>query len=391
MLSKYFRKLMKKIYFITVFIIIDLLLSQLFLLKFLENDLIKANKDSFENRVFNKNYNYTFKKQAQFTSRYDDNIYQIFTNDLGFRDESTQPLDRDKEYSILIGDSFIEGVGLDYKDTIVGILNKNLANNKFKFLNAGVASYSSYIYLRKIEDIIKNNSDLKVKKVIVFLDKSDVSDDERYLNKPAFFKNTKGKFINQRKEDFLEDLKELSFWRFYTKQTISGKIIKLGTDQIENFLSNIKKRSFISKKLNKSFFEVTELEIKAIKSINNKPHIRNWYLGSTWEERTKKNIKFSVENLNKLKDFLKKKNIDFLVVLYPWPFEIDNEEIRKKYLEFIIPLLNENQIDNLSVYEGFLKGNIYESIGKNYLYNDIHFNKNGNQVIVNELLRKINQ
>ena len=391
MLSKYFRKLMKKIYFITVFIIIDLLLSQLFLLKFLENDLIKANKDSFENRVFNKNYNYTFKKQAQFTSRYDDNIYQIFTNDLGFRDDSTQPLDRDKEYSILIGDSFIEGVGLDYKDTIVGILNKKLANNKFKFLNAGVASYSSYIYLRKIEDIIKNNGDLKVKEVIVFLDKSDVSDDEKYLNKPAFFKNTKGKFINQRKEDFLVDLKELSLWRFYTKQTISGKIIKLGTDQIENFLSNIKKRSFISKKLNKSFFEVTELEIKAIKSINNKPHIRNWYLGSTWEERTKKNIKFSVENLNKLKDFLKKKNIDFLVVLYPWPFEIDNEEIRKKYLEFIIPLLNENQIDNLSVYEGFLKGNIYESIGKNYLYNDIHFNKNGNQVIVNELLRKINQ
>ena len=382
---------MKKLYFITVFIIIDLLLSQLFLLKFLENDLIKANKDSFENRVFNKNYNYTFKKQAQFTSQYDGNIYQIFTNDLGFRDDSTQPLDRDKEYSILIGDSFIEGVGLDYKDTIVGILNKNLANNKFKFLNAGVASYSSYIYFKKIEDIIKNNSDLKVKKVIVFLDKSDVSDDERYLNKPAFFKNTKGKFINQRKEDFLGDLKELNFWRFYTKQTISGKIIKLGTDQIEDFLSNIKKRSFISKKLNKSFFEVTELEIKAIKSINNKPHIRNWYLGSTWEERTKKNIKFSVENLSNLKNFLEKKNIDLLVVLYPWSFEIDNKEIRKKYLEFIIPLFNENKINNLTVYDGFLKGNIYESIGKNYLYNDIHFNKNGNQVIVNELLRKINQ
>ena len=382
---------MKKLYFITVFIIIDLILSQLFLLKFLENDLIKANKDSFENRIFNKNYNYTFKKQAQFTSQYDGNIYQIFTNDLGFRDDSTQPLDRDKEYSILIGDSFIEGVGLDYKDTIVGILNKNLANNKFKFLNAGVASYSSYIYLRKIESIIQNNSDLKVKKVIVFLDKSDVSDDERYLNKPAFFKNTKGKFINQRKEDFLGDLKELNFWRFYTKQTISGKIIKLGTDQIEDFLSNIKKRSFISKKLNKSFFEVTELEIKAIKSINNKPHIRNWYLGSTWEERTKKNIKFSVENLNNLKNFLEKKNIDLLVVLYPWSFEIDNKEIRKKYLEFIIPLFNENKINSLSVYDGFLKGNIYESIGKNYLYNDIHFNKNGNQVIVNELLRKINQ
>ena len=382
---------MKKLYFITVFIIIDLLLSQLFLLKFLENKLIKANKESFENRIFNKNYNYTFQKQAQFTSQYDKNIYTIFTNDLGFRDESTQPLDREKEYSILIGDSFIEGVGLDYEDTIVGILNENLENNKFKFLNAGVASYSSYIYLRKIKDIIKNNSDLKIRKVIVFLDKSDVSDDERYLNRPSLFKDTKGKFINKRKEDFLVDLKKMSFWRFYTKQTISGKVIKLGTDQIENFLSNIKKRSFISKKLNKSFFEVTDLEIRAIKSINNKPHIRNWYLGSTWEERTKNNIKFSVENLNELKNFLEKKNIELLVVLYPWSFEIDNEEIRNKYLEFIIPLLNENKINSLSVYEEFLVGNIYESIGKNYLYNDIHFNRNGNQVIVNELLKIVNQ
>ena len=382
---------MKKLYIITVFIIIDLLLSQLFLLKFLENKLIKANKESFENRIFNKNYNYTFQKQAQFTSQYDKNIYTIFTNDLGFRDESTQPLDREKEYSILIGDSFIEGVGLDYKDTIVGILNENLENNKFKFLNAGVASYSSYIYLRKIKDIIKNNSNLKIRKVIVFLDKSDVSDDERYLNRPSLFKDTKGKFINKRKEDFLVDLKKMSFWRFYTKQTISGKVIKLGTDQIENFLSNIKKRSFISKKLNKSFFEVTDLEIRAIKSINNKPHIRNWYLGSTWEERTKNNIKFSVENLNELKNFLEKKNIELLVVLYPWSFEIDNEEIRNKYLEFIIPLLNKNKINSLSVYEEFLVGNIYESIGKNYLYNDIHFNRNGNQVIVNELLKIVNQ
>jgi hypothetical protein len=382
---------MKKLYFITVFLIIDLLLSQLFLLNFLENNLIKTNKESFENRIFNKRYNYTFKKQAEFTSQYDENIYKIFTNDLGFRDESTQPLDRDKEFSILIGDSFIEGVGLDYKDTIVGMLNENLENNKFKFLNAGVASYSSYIYLKKIEDIIENNGDLKIRKVIVFLDKSDVSDDERYLNRPTFFKNSKGKFINQRKEDFFVDLKEMSFWRFYTKQTISGKVLKLVTDQIENFLSNIKKRSFISKKLNKSFFEVTNLEIRAIKSINNKPHIRNWYLGNTWEERTKRNIKFSVENLNELKNFLEKKNIELLVILYPWSFEIDNEEIRKKYLEFIIPLLNENKINSLSVYEAFLEGNIYENIGKNYLYNDIHFNKNGNQVVVNELLKKINQ
>ena len=242
---------MKKLYLIASFLLIDLLLSQLFLLKILENDILNAHKESFENRIFNKDYNYTFKKQVKFKSQYEGNIYTISTNDLGFRDDDILPLDRDKLYSIVIGDSFVEGVGLEYKDTIVGILNQNLESDSFKFLNAGVASYSSYIYLKKIKQIINENNDLNIKDVIVFLDKSDISDDEAYLNKPLFFKNKypKGKFIFQRKVDFYKDLKDLSFWRFYTKQTVSGKIIKVITDKIENFFSDLKKRVLISKKL----------------------------------------------------------------------------------------------------------------------------------------------
>ena len=381
---------MKKLYFIISLIFIDLLLSQLFLLKILERELVIANKESFENRIFNKDYKYTFKEKVKFTSQYDKKIYNISTNDLGFRDDNTSQLNRNKEYSVLIGDSFIEGVGLEYKDTIVGILNKKLENNQFKFLNAGVASYSSYIYLKKIENIINRNKDLRIKDVIVFLDKSDVSDDEKYLDEPEYFKNTKGKFINQRREDFSKDLKNLSLWRFYTKQTISGKVIKLGTDQLENFISNINKRIIISRKLNKSFFNVTKLEIKAIKSINNKPHIRNWYQGKIWEQKTKNNIIFSIENLYLLKNFLDKKNIDLLVVLYPWSFEIDDKDIREKYLEFITPLLKENNIEYVSVYSKFLEGNIYENIGKFYFYNDIHFNRQGNKIIANQLIKKIN-
>ena len=378
---------MKKTYFVISLLLIDLLFSQIFLLEILEKDLIRANKESFENRVSDENYKYTFKKEVQFTSQYDGNIYNIFTNDLGFRDDRIKKLDRNKLFSILIGDSFVEGVGLEYPDTIVGMLNKELKNDDFEYLNAGVASYSSYIYFKKIEDIIKKNDDLKIKEVIVFLDKSDVSDDERYLLEPTTFENTKGKFINQRKEDFFKDLQELSLWRFYTKQTISGKLIKLSADQIENFFSNLQKRFLISKKTNKKFFEINNLEVKAIKSINNKPHIRNWYLGELWEKRTKRNIEFSIKNLSKLKNFLDKKNINLLVVLYPWSFEIDDPKIRKKYLKFIIPLLNENEIKNISVYQDFLDGNIYENIGKNFLYNDIHYNKNGNRVIVNNLIK----
>lgn len=384
---------MKKLYLIASFLLIDLLLSQLFLLKILENDILNAHKESFENRIFNKDYNYTFKKQVKFKSQYEGNIYTISTNDLGFRDDDILPLDRDKLYSIVIGDSFVEGVGLEYKDTIVGILNQNLESDSFKFLNAGVASYSSYIYLKKIKQIINENNDLNIKDVIVFLDKSDISDDEAYLNKPLFFKNKypKGKFIFQRKVDFYKDLKDLSFWRFYTKQTVSGKIIKVITDKIENFFSDLKKRVLISKKLNKNFFEVNNLEIKAIKSVNSTQRITNWYKNELWEKRGKKNIQFALDNIQELKIFLNKKNVNLIVVLYPWPFEIDDKEIREKYLEFIVPSLDEINVNKLVIYQDFLKGNIYENISENYLYNDIHFNKNGNKIITNNLISFINQ
>lgn len=382
---------MKKLYFIIFFIFIDFLFAQTFLLSFLEKDLISANKESYENRIFNKNYNYTFKKLVQFNSHYDGNIYNILTNDLGFRDAKNVPLNREKTFSIVIGDSFVEGVGLEYPDTIVGMLNKNLENDEFKFLNAGVASYSSYIYLKKIQNIINTNPDLKIKDVIVFLDKSDVYDDEYFLNKPEEFQNTKGKFINQRKADFYNDLKDFSLWRFYTKQTISGKLIKMTSDLLENFASNLSKRYTISKKLNKNYFKVSNLEVRAIKSINNKPFIKAWYEENLWDSKTKKNINFSVENFNTLKKFLIKKNINLIVVLYPWAFEIDSKEIREKYLDFTLPLLKANEIKNIVIYEEFLSGNIYENIGKNFLYNDIHYNAEGNKIITNSLIQALKE
>ena len=104
-----------------------------------------------------------------------------------------------------------------------------------------------------------------------------------------------------------------------------------------------------------------------------------------------KNIQFSLENIKDLKKFLDKKNINLIVVLYPWPFEIDNKEIRDKYLKFIVPLLDNSDVDNIVIYEDFLRGNIYENIGRYYLYNDIHFNKNGNKIITNNLINYLNK
>ena len=60
-------------------------------------DLINSKK-KIDSTYRDKNYNYTFKKLVQFNSHYDCNIYNILTNDLGFRDAKNVPLNREKTF-----------------------------------------------------------------------------------------------------------------------------------------------------------------------------------------------------------------------------------------------------------------------------------------------------
>lgn len=381
---------MKKYILITfIILLIDLILSQTMLLPLIEKNNENIYKNDLKNRIYNKNYKYTFKKNTEFISQYYGYKYKINTNNLGFRDETSENIDFNQTYNIVIGDSFVEGVALNYKDTLVGQLN-NANEKNLRFLNAGVASYSSYIYYKKIKNIIEDNKDLKIKNIILLLDKSDVLDDIHYLEKPDFFIETKEKaYVNERKKELKEDLLNLNFFSFITKQTITGKSIKLLTDLIENKLGNLKKRIVLSKKLNKNFFSITQNQIKSLKSINNRKFITNTFVGKQWNEKAIPSINFSIENINLLNNYLITKKIKLYVVLYPWSFELDNPSIANAYLEYLIPILQKNKINIINTYNSFTKNEIYELVGDIFIYNDIHYNKKGYKIIAENILKNL--
>jgi len=387
-----FKKTQKFFFILTITLCFDLFISQIFLL-----DIIKKNKEitfkeNLENRIYNKDYKYTLNKNKSFNSTYYDVPYIIHTNNLGFRDKKNKNVDQSKQYSIVIGDSFIEGVGVNYDETIVGFLNQKLGDkiHSFEFLNAGVISYSSYIYLKKITTIVEKNSWLKIKDVIVFLDKSDVRDDLNYIHNPSEFKNTKITYQNQRKIDFKEDLINLNLWRFFTKQTITGSVIKIIADQLEFFARDIRDKFKLSKKLNKSFFKITKKHTNALRSINNRRHIASYFYGKSWDVEGKKSVKFSVKNLAKLKKFLNDKNINMIVVLYPWSFELVEIVPRNNYLNLMENLLAKNNIKYINLYDLFLSGDVYTNISKNFIFNDIHYNAKGNELVASALINSLN-
>ena len=380
---------------ILIIIIIDFIFSQLFLLDFLNKKKEQAYKDIAENRISNSEYGYGFKKNVTFNSVYQDIVYEINTNNLGFRDFSNRNLNKNKNYSIIIGDSFVEGVGLIYDDTITGLLNSKLTKEQFsnfEFLNAGVASYSTYIYLKKIKSVLNANKWLKVSSVVVLHDKSDLRDDLVYLkmNKPTEFEIVDMKYKNRRKYFFYEDLKNYSFWRFYRKQTIIGLLFDNIGNRIEDFFRNLRDRYKLASKNNKNFFEINKYQIRAIRSVNSMKSTKKFYYNKKkWNDEGIKSLNFTIENLLKLKNYLNTINIKLYVLLYPYSYEILEDNPRLLYLNSVIPKLEENNINYLNTYPKFFIGDLYKNIDNFYIYKDIHYNKLGNLLLTDIIFDEI--
>jgi hypothetical protein len=108
--------------------------------------------------------------------------YRVFTNSLGLKDATTRevPAKSDAHRIVVIGDSFTEGVGLEFPDTFTGMLYSagQERTPKIEFLNAAVVSYSPTLYYDKIKFLLDQG--LQIDEVVVLPDLSDIQDEAIY-------------------------------------------------------------------------------------------------------------------------------------------------------------------------------------------------------------------
>ncbi len=107
--------------------------------------------------------------------------YHVSTNSLGFKSNRVReiPLAAEGRRIVFIGDSYTEGVGVEYPETFVGIVDATLAPAGVEVLNAAVSSYSPIVYWRKIKHLIEDVG-LEFDELIVFPDVSDAQDESIY-------------------------------------------------------------------------------------------------------------------------------------------------------------------------------------------------------------------
>ncbi len=328
------------------------------LLKFYKDKNINKIKD---NKILptktNDLFKYDFKKNFEGTIHYGVFNYELCTNNLRMRISCENKNDHyDYKFNyIFIGDSFTEGVGLNYNDTFVGIFEQNFPKKKIG--NLGISGHSPRNYYSKIKKYILDG--LVFEELIVFIDISDISDE-------------------------------------------AGLKSEQTQDLTTNDVNKQRNKNF--KEIFKSNFPLSHYLLYRIKYFNLPKPIYRYlpsYQASSWTyNRSITNydveygIESSLEYMNKLYDFLNQNNIKLSIAIYPWPNQLiydRADSVQVKIWEDFCKSKCKNFLNYFQIFfdnENTLKlSKAKKIIKKLYLENDMHFNKTGNKMIASNLIK----
>ena len=371
----------KIIFFIIIYLIFDFFITNIFLKK--SNLWKKSNKQETYWRIRSNIYSHDFLPMVEAKEKWQNFHKVIITNSLGYRDSSKKNIKRitKKERVYIIGDSFIEGMGYDYDDTVAGILQKQLGKN-YQILNAGVSSYASGVYYLKTKKLISEG--YKIDQALIFLDLSDIYDELFY-----YYSEDKNRIINHE----VNEIKEIPFVKkhfyrigdFLTENTILFKILLLISDQTEILKNYLKLKYKASKEFKINFLDVSREDVLFYRMISIDRGA--WTQNKEKFDEVKLGIDKSKYNLNRLFKLLKQNNIKSKLIIYPWPNQIFYGDVyhQKIWREFA----KRNNIDFVNLYSSFSNHDKKNLILNNFILGDVHWNKNGNKIIANEILKLI--
>ncbi len=307
-------------------------------------------------------------------------------NSLGLRDRQISKVKPEGFYRILIlGDSFVEGQGVDLEETSVKKLENKL-NEKYKnveVINGGVISYSpvlEYLYLK--------NFGLKLKPDLVILD-FDITD---FQNELEYEKNTTS---NEKGEPIAVDPEKNLRKEFDQKNKTGGEVtIPFLPLVIKQFLHD-----------NSKFYLFAAIKIKGLlgKAVPGytKGDIRNDTFALTREEKPEDYEKAFIlpeKHLLLIKELLKKENIPFLLTAHPSAHQVSDKEwatgrlfhgfrIGKIYplrhIEDLEDFAKKENIEFISFLKTFKEGKEFPL----FFPEDGHLTKRGHQIVANELLK----
>ena len=294
--------------------------------------------------------------------------YEIFTNSLGFKDKSYRevPLVSISYRIVFIGDSFTEGIGMDYPNTFVGLIDKELSKKGIEVLNAGVNTYSPIIYWRKVKYLIEELG-LQFNELVVFLDISDAEDDVKNYT--------------------LDDQGNVILLESSEPVAAKGKT-KNQQGKLKNF---IKTNSFLTYHLLNMIYDfLSSHQIIARESRSNLTR-GTWTFDKTiYDDWSHRGLEKMETHMDKLYELLNKHHIKLTVAVYPWPSQIYAGDLNSVQVQFWKKWCAQHHVNFINYFSYFVKGNAEKErlqlIDQYFIEDDVHWNKRGHQMIANIFL-----
>ena len=374
---KYFLKILLIIFIsFFLFLIIDYYFGKIFIDKYLQsiqNDPIYHKKQRLRHDFFHHTLapNIDYKKTG-----WGPKIYRLCTDEWGLKYKCNTKSKNTYKLAI-IGDSFVEGIGIPYEETFAGIINLKTIP---EIANLGVSSYSPKIYYSKLKYFIDKG--FKFNHVIIFIDVSDLIDD---MNSYVLLRDGKvrDKNWNKKIEWYINAkfpvLDQLIFKftknnRYRTTDTILTQTKTLTSN--ENLkIEDIKK--IYDKKMN----------LRAMWTYTNETKIKGYDYGID------QGIEEQIRTMDMIYDYLTDRKIKLSIAVYPWPQTILYDVPYNKHVKIWEEFCKRRCVNFINHYPLFMNINDsdekkIEIIKKYYQVGDIHFNAEGNKLIAEDFLKK---
>lgn len=371
------KKKTKKLILINIFVFIALFIITDFVLGYFKNPY---NLNHF--RIKHPYYHHGLKANTAQTTCWGEILYNVHTNSIGLIDSAKYevPLQTDDKRILIIGDSHSEGVGVWYKNTFAGILQKKAEKRGIDILNASAVSYSPKIYYLKTEYLI-NEVGLDVDEVWIFIDISDLQNEIAYQ---AFTPQKTGAFFYL-KTNLAKFLDKYSFTYHFLKSRNDAKRIDTFLKKMNRFdPDNLTSREKNTAELYEDFFRDFDND-----DLLRSPQfhgVGSWFYDSLTIDLANKGLKLGQNNIQKLVDLCKAKNMKMQLSVHPWHKQIKIGDTTDYYVESWRKFCKKNNINFVNLYPLFIeKQNPVMVIERFYIQNDNHWNKAGHRRVANYL------
>ncbi len=296
--------------------------------------------------------------------------YRFCTNSLGVRDKSPRevPLEPAGERLVVIGDSFVEGVGIDYEQTAAGRLDARFAARGVEVLNASVASYSPIHYLRKTRHLLEDVG-LRFDRLVVFVDVSDIEDEANSYTFDAQGNvvSIEGGWAARQRATRLRQAQRWSLGDFVSTHTVL-----LGATR--DLASRLRGEEQAVRDWREALGERRAL----------------WtFDDELYREYGAEGLRIAAEHMTELRRLLAAHGIALTVVVYPWPDQLVHRDLDSRQVHAWRDWSAQHDSQFINLFPAFFDGGDPEqTIPLRFITGDVHWNAVGSALVADVFLRE---